>query len=822
MAEHLDRARDLPADLLYRRTDPGRFDFGTTAEVSETLETLGQTRASRAIGFGIGMRGDGFHIFALGPEELDKRTLVSQHVDQRAQSEPPPEDLCYVHDFEHPHRPRALRVPPGVGRKLSQELDAVLQELRPTLEATFESEDYQARRHAVQEEAGEAQAEAFEELGERARERGLALIRTPMGFVFAPMKDGEVVPPDELGKIPEEEQKRLQEAVEELQKELQQILRRMPRRQREMRERVRDLNRDVAGLTVHDLFEPLRRAYAEHPGVMAHLDAVEKDVVHDVKSLLGEDDGASAQVAAALFGAVGSPAPGAERPELRRYRVHVVVDHGDSEHAPVVYEDLPTHQNLVGRVELMPVMGALVTDFNLIKAGALHRANGGYLVLDALRLLTQPFAWEGLKRALQAREVRIESPREALGLVSTVTLDPEPVSLRLKVVLLGSPHLYYLLAAHDPDFGDLFQVAADFDDRMERSTEHEALYARLVAGLVARHDLRPFDRTAVARVIERSARMAEDAERLSVVDRALLELVREADHWAGEAGAETVTATHVDRAVEERIYRASRVRERIHEAIDRGTIFIDTEGRKVGQVNGLSVLQLGDYAFGRPSRITARVRLGKGEVVDIEREVELSGPIHSKGVLILSGFLGARYAKDRPLALAASLVFEQSYGGVEGDSASSAELYALLSSIGEIPLTQSVAVTGSVNQHGEVQPIGGVNEKVEGFFDVCRERGLTGEQGVLIPAANAQHLMLRDDVVDAVRRGEFHVWTVTTIDQGMELLGGIPMGERDAEGQFPEGSVNRRVEARLQELADRARELAAAAAPGGPAQEPGA
>jgi len=804
---------ELPADALHRWTDPEAFDFETTAEVADPLDVVGQERASRAVAFGIGMRGDGFNIFALGPDDVDKRTLVCRHLDERAAAEPPPPDLCYVHDFDQPHKPRSLRLPPGTGRRLSRDVDALLQELRPALEAAFESEEYQTRRQAVHEEAGESQQEQFEALGERARERGLALIRTPMGFVFAPMKDGEVVPPAELEAIPEEEQQRLRLAIEELQKELQQILRRMPRHQRELRERVRELHREVARLTVHDLFEPLRQEYADLEAVVAHLDAVEADVIENVRRLLGpqgggdgaEDGGAPAP--GFLGGTGGPPSTALDRPELRRYRVHVVVDHGDSKHAPVVYQDLPTHPNLVGRIEYLPVLGALVTDFNLIKAGALHEANGGYLILDAVRLLTQPFAWEGLKRSLQAGEVRIESPREALGLLSTVTLDPQPVPLEIKVVLLGSPLLYYLLSAYDPDFGDLFRVEADFDDRLERGGDGERLYARLVAGLVRRHRLRPFDRSAVARVIERSARLAGDAERLSALGRALEELVREADHWAAEAGDEVVSGRHVERAVGEWTYRSSRIRDRIHEEIERGTIFIDTGGAKVGQINGLSVLQLGDFAFGRPSRITARVRLGKGEVVDIEREVELAGPLHSKGVLILSGFLGARYATDRPLALAASLVFEQSYGGVEGDSASSAELYALLSAIGEIPLRQAVAVTGSVNQHGEVQPIGGVNEKVEGFFDVCRRRGLTGEQGVLIPRANVKHLMLRPDLVEAVREGRFHVWAVATVDEGMEILSGLSMGERDAEGRFPEGTVNRLVDDRLAELAERAKEL---------------
>ncbi|MFB6240735.1 MAG: Lon protease family protein, partial [Gemmatimonadota bacterium] len=497
-----------------------------------------------------------------------------------------------------------------------------------------------------------------------------------------------------------------------------------------------------------------------------------------------------------------------EHPALRRYRVNVLVDHGDSEHAPVVYEDNPTYQNLVGRVEYLAQMGTLVTDFNMIKPGALHEAAGGYLMLDARRVLMQPYAWEALKRAIKSGEIRIDSLREMLGMVSTVSVDPEPVEHDAKVVLLGDRLLYYLLSEYDPEFGDLFKVAADFDDQVDRSEENERLYAGLVGSLVEQEELRPFDRSGVARVIERSARMVGDAEKLAVRSRGVLDLIREADHWAGEDGADVVTADHVQTAIDKRIYRSDRLRERSQEQILRDTVYIDTEGEQVGQVNGLSVLQLGDFSFGRPTRITARTRLGRGEVVDIEREVELGGPIHSKGVMILSGFLGARYAAERPLSLEASLVFEQSYGGIEGDSASSTELYALLSSVAEVPIRQSVAVTGSVNQHGQVQPIGGVNEKVEGFFDICDERGLTGDQGVLIPASNTKHLMLRRDVVEAIDEGRFHVWPVAHVDQGMEILTGEPMGERDEEGRYPEGTINYLVEERLSELADKRMEYA--------------
>lgn len=789
----------LDTDELYSAARTEEMEFETTDELEDPEEIIGQARAARSIRFGIGMEGEGFNIFALGPEDTDKRTLVRHFVEESASGEAVPHDLCYVNDFEEPHRPRALRLPAGVGQEWARDMDRVLEELRPALRAAFESEEYQSRQQAAREEVGEEHQQAFEKLQEEARERGLALVRTPTGFVFAPVKDDEVISPDDMDRLDPEERERVQAEIHDLQQELQRLLRKVPSQEREARKRIRELNQEVAKYALRDLLESLRNKYADHPEIRRHLNEVQEHVVENVRDFLANDQQLPGQ-----GGGVGMQGPVSrvvEEPRLRRYRVNVVVDHADDDHAPVVYEDNPTYQNLVGRVEYLPQMGALVTDFNLIKPGALHRANGGYLLLDAQRVLMQPFAWSALKRTLQSGEVKIESPREALGMVSTVTLEPEPVDLDLKVVLLGDRLLYYLLSQYDPDFGDLFKVEADFDDEMDRTPETEALYARLVAGLVEQEGLRPFHRSAVGRVIERSARLVGDSEKLSVRSRGVLDLIREADFWAGEDDAGVVRTEHVQRAADERTHRSDRLEERVQDEIERGNIFIDTGGAEVGQVNGLSVLQLGDYAFGRPNRITARVRLGEGEVVDIEREVELSGPIHSKGVYILSGFLGARYASDHPLSLSATLVFEQSYGGVEGDSASSAELFALLSAIGRLPVRQDLAVTGSVNQNGEIQPVGGVNEKIEGFFEVCRREGLTGDQGVLVPAANVKHLMLEREVVDAVREGRFRVYPMEHVDQAMELLTGREMGERDGEGEFPPDSVNGQVQARLDELA---------------------
>ena len=792
----------LPAQQLRQRCDPSQFEFETTAELEDLSEIVGQERAVDAILFGIGIRHKGYNLFALGPSGTGKRTTTSQFLDQQASAEPIPSGWCYVNNFERSYKPRALRLPPGQGTVLRKDMEQLIEELRTAIPAAFESEDYRTRKQAAEEEFKEQQEKAFTAIQQQAKEHNIALIRTPVGLAFAPLRESEVINPDEFQELPEEERKRFEENISQLQEQLQETVHHVRQWERKAREQVKELDRQVTMFAVGHRIDELREKHAELPDVVAYLNAVQQDVVENV------DEFRKSEEPPQIMG-VPLPRSLAGPPLFRRYQVNVLVDHSQSKGAPVIYEDHPTYNNLIGRIEHLAQMGALMTDFNLIKPGALHRANGGYLILDALQLLLQPYAWDGLKRALRSRELNIEPLGQILSIVSTVSLEPEPIPLDVKVVLIGERLLYYLLCQFDPDFVELFKVEADFNEEMARTSENNLLYARLIGTMARKEELCPFDPGAVARVIERSARVAGDAEKLSVHLLSIADLLREADYWAGVAGNGVVTAADVQRAIDARIHRADRLRERMQEQIQRGTILIDTSGERVGQVNGLSVLALGHFSFGQPSRITARVRLGKGKVIDIEREVELGGPIHSKGVLILSGFLGARYAAEHPLSLSASLVFEQSYGGVEGDSASMAELCALLSALAKVPIKQSWAMTGSVNQHGEAQPIGGVNEKIEGFFDVCQARGLTGEQGVIIPASNVQHLMLRQDVVEAVESGQFHVYPVRTVDQAIELLTGVPAGERDEERNFPEASVNQRVEARLIELAEKQRAFSA-------------
>jgi lon-related putative ATP-dependent protease len=788
----------LKPDALYQRCDQTQFPFATTAELEDLSETTGQARAMEAVRFGIGIRREGYNLYALGPSGLGKHAVVRQFLEQRAATEPTPSDWCYVNNFTESPKPRHLRLPPGYGVRLRRDVQQLVEELRAAIPAAFESEEYRTRKQVIEEQVKERHEKAFQEIGQQAKARGIALLHTPAGLAFAPMRQGEVLSPEEFGALPEEEQRRVEAETTALQEKLQAIIRQAPQWVKEGREKIKQLNREVTTLAVGHLIDELRRAYEALPGVVEFLNVIEQDVIENVDDFLNPPEAPLAELA----GIAPHRAPKGSA-FFRRYQVNVLVDHSGQRGAPVVYEDHPTFHNLVGQIEYISHLGALLTDFNLLRAGALHRANGGYLMLDAYKVLQQPYAWEGLKRALRSAEIRIESLGQMLGLVSTASLEPQPVPLDVKVVLVGERLLYYLLCHFDPEFTELFKVAVDFEEEMPRTPENHLLYARLIATLARRESLLPFDRGAVARVIERSARIVGDAERLSTHVTMLADLLREADYWARERRRDAVGVEDVQRAIDAQIRRVDRVRERLLEQILRGTILIDTSGEQVGQVNGLSVIELDRFVFGRPSRISARVRLGKGEVIDIEREVALGGPVHSKGVLILSAFLGARYAAEYPLSLDASLVFEQSYGGVEGDSASSAELYALLSALAGAPIKQSLAVTGSVNQHGQVQAIGGVNEKIEGFFDLCRARGLTGEQGVLIPAANVTHLMLREDVVAAVRERMFHIHPVRTIDEGIEILTGLPAGERDGAGAFPDGSVNQRVEARLRELAER-------------------
>ena len=788
----------VPVERLAWRCDPGELGFSTTAELAPLEMPIGQERALEALGFALAMRRPGYNVFALGPQGIGRHSIVRRRLEAQAAGEPVPDDWVYVDDFAEPRKPRVLRLPPGRGAVLQREVVQLLGDLLDALRNAFDNEEYRTRRRLIEEELKERQERAVSEVEAQARRLGIALIRSPMGFAFAPMREGRILPPEQFEQLPEPVRQRIEATIRELQEALQRALQRMPEWLKETRERIRRLNDETAAFAVNFLVDSMVRRWAELPQVTGYLEALRRDVIAHVEVFLQIPE----QLKPTTTGLDEA------HPLFRRYAVNLLVDNGGREAAPVIYEEDPTYERLIGRIEHRAEMGALLTDFLMIRAGALHRANGGYLVIDARKLLARPMAYEALKRALVSGRIHIEPPLQSMGLLTTVTLEPEPVPLDVKVVLVGERPLYYLLAELDPEFESLFKIAADFDEEIRRDGEALALYARLVATVVGRDGLRPCRADGVARLLEEAAREAGDREKLSANLRRMGDLLREADHLAAGAGAEAIAAGHVEAAVEARERRLSRLRERLQEQIREGVIRIATEGAVTGQINGLSVIRLGGYAFGRPSRISARIRMGGGQLVDIEREVKLGGPIHSKGVLILSGYLAANYARDVPLSLAATLVFEQSYAGVDGDSASAAELLALLSAIAEVPLRQNLAVTGAVSQHGEILAVGGVNEKIEGFFDLCAARGLDGSHGVVLPKSNLRHLMLHRRVREAVANGRFAIWAVDRVEEAITLLTGLPAGERGADGLYPEGSFNRLVEDRLRALAERRRQFA--------------
>jgi lon-related putative ATP-dependent protease len=790
--------KPLSADAL--RRDPSSMlpAFRSTDEITETAGVIGQDRALAAIGFSAGMAHNSYNLFVMGPSGAGRHSVIRHFLEEKAKAAERPSDWVYVHNFQTPHRPNALELPPGRGIELKRRMEGLVEELGSSVPAIFESDEYRTRRTAIQSEFEQRHEQVFEALRKKAVEKDIVMMQTPQGFAFAPVRDGEVMRPEVFQQLSEEERKVIQDAIEELQKELQAILEKLPRWDKERREAIRTLNREVANYAVTHALADIRAAFADHEECLAFLDEVQTHLIDNVDIFVQTEE--QPGMPQMLGGMAGLAAMRNEI--LRQYSVNVIVDNSQTSGAPVIFADNPTLPHLIGRIEHRAQFGTLTTDFSLIKGGSVHQANGGYLVIDVVKLLTQPFAWDSLKRTIRNEEARIETPAETMGLITTVSLEPEPIPLKLRVVLVGERTHYYLLNQFDPDFAKLFKVVADFNETLVWNEENMHCYATMIASIAREHRLRPLSRDAVALVIEQSARMADDAERLSLEISRVTDLLREADYWAGQNDHGTLDADDIRKAIAAAENRVDRIRERAQESITRDIMLIDTDGEKNGQINGLAVSDLGNFRFGRPTRISARIGLGSGKVVDIEREVELGGPLHSKGVLILSGYLTAMFGTRMPLSLSASLVFEQSYGGVDGDSASSAELYVLLSAIGEVPIKQSFAVTGSVNQHGEVQAIGGVNEKIEGFFDICNTRGLTGSQGVLIPQANIKHLVLRPDVVEAVEQGRFHVYPVARIDEGIELLTGMPAGTPGPDGEYPEGTVFRKVADRLRAMAE--------------------
>ncbi len=784
--------RRVPAEEVRWTCRPEDLPFETTAELPAGESIVGQDRAVRALNFGLTVPQPGYNIFVAGPPGTGRATYAQTRVRQIAETMSAPSDWIYVHNFQQPDQPIAISLKPGEGAKFRRDVEQLVEEMKDSIRKLFASETYETKRGGLV-QTFEQQANAiWRDLEQEARRQGFALQRTPMGIAtVAISSSGEPLAEEQLSQLGPAHRQELERRARALQESVAETTRKVRVIEREAREAVKELEQTAVRSVAGHAVDALKQRYSEYERIVAWLERFLEDIVERHDDFKDEGEGQQPQFPFMQ-----------RRPEFTRYRVNLFIDHSKTKGAPVEIPLNPTHFNLLGKTEYRGEMGTMVTDFTMIKPGAMHCSNGGFLILQARDLLTTPFAWEGLKRALKSREVRIENLGEQYGLFATATLRPEPIPLNIKVILIGSPLIYHILYQYDDDFPKLFKIKADFDVDVERTDAAMVDYAQAIGTICRRQGLLPFDRGAIARTLEQSARIAGDQHRLSMRFNEMVDVIFEASAWARQDGASAVTADHVRRAIDERIRRSNRIEERIRDLIREGQILVTLEGGVTGQVNGLSVLLLGDYAFGRPSRVTARAFVGGRGVVNIEREIQMSGRIHSKGVLTLGAYLGGKFAQRRPLSLNASITFEQTYEEVDGDSASSTELYALLSDLAGVPIDQGIAVTGSVNQKGEVQPIGGVNEKVEGYYYVCKAMGLTGRQGVMIPRQNLRNLMLNDEATEAVREGKFHIWAVGTIDEGIEVLTGTPAGEADSEGNFPEGTVNFLVGQRLQTLAE--------------------
>jgi len=789
-----DKPRELTADQLWSPCDPAIFDFETTDSLPGEVVIIGQERAVDAIDFGVGIASFGFNIYALGYTGTGRTTTLRTYLDRIAAGQPVPADWLYVYNFADPNRPNAISLPPGTAMQFRRDMQELVSDLQREIPRAFESEDYEKQKESIVREAQEKRNEAFVHLEHRVNERGFTVLKTAMGLGIAPVLNGQVLTPEAYQQLDEGTRKDIEAHQEKLQSEMAETMRGIRDLEKATKHRLDEFDREIAGFAVTHLIGDVKEKYGEMEELPEYLEAVQADIVDNVEGFKAPGDEPAEGLAATMR-------PRQTEALLNRYTVNIIVDNSQCTGSPVIFEANPTYANLIGRIEHRAEFGALVTDFSMIKAGCLHRANGGYLVVEMSGLLANPLAWEAMKRAIKNSSIRTEGMGAQLQMVSTLTLEPEPIPLDLKVLLIGDPMTYYMLHQYDEDFRKLFKVKADFGARFDRKPAACQHYAQFVAARCHEEGLLPFEREAVARVVDYGTRLAGHQKKLSTRFGEIADLVREASYWAKRRGAGQTTGEDVQKAINQGIYRSNRAEEQIQEMIDEGSIHVDVEGEVIGQVNGLSVLSLGDYEFGKPSRITVRTYTGRTGVVSLDREAKLSGRIYDKGLLTLSGYLGGKYALDTPLSLSASISFEQLYDEIEGDSASSTELYALLSSLSNLPIKQGFAVTGSIDQHGNVQPIGGANEKIEGYFLTCKHKGLTGEQGVILPEQNVVNLMLRDDVRQAVDDGQFHIYPLRTVDQGIEILTGVPAGELQEDGTYPEDSVHGLVAARLEEIA---------------------
>jgi lon-related putative ATP-dependent protease len=785
----------LPIEKYRNVFDVSRVECLSTRDLSPLDEIVGQDRAVKALDFGLNIREEGFNVFASGMHGTGRKSAVKKFVEELAKTKSRGRDWIYVNNFANPYEPNAISLPSGMGKEFQADMASFIDEAKRIIPKVFESEDYVNRRNAALHDIEEERAKLFARIDSSGQEKGFLVQPGPSGLLTIPVKDGKPLPQEEFFALPEKEQAQYQKKREELMAELRDLFRQVRDLEQTGNETIEKLNKEVANSATGRRLAALRDKYAKIDEIKDYLDAIQKDIVDNLPQFLPIPPEQQQQMP-----------PQFQHPLLmqlafRKYAVNVIVDNSGSLGAPVVFEQTPTYQNLLGKIEKEVQFGVISTDFTMIRSGSIHKANGGFLVMMVEDLFRTPLTYDGLKTALKTGKVAIEEPGERLGFITTKGIRPEPIPLDLKVILIGTPEVNQILYTQDPDFSELFKVKAEFDTTMDRTDESVKKYAAYICTISEKFRLKHLDKSAVARMIEYGSRLADDQSKLSTRFSFVADIVREASYYASGDGADLITGTHILKAIEEKRYRSSMIQEKIQEYIEKGIFLIDTDGAKIGQVNGLSVIGLGDIAFGRPSRVTASIGAGRGGIIDIEREAAMGGPIHTKGVLIISGYLASKYAQDKPLSLSARLVFEQSYSGVEGDSASSTELYAILSALSGVPISQSLAVTGSVNQNGEVQAIGGVNEKLEGYFEICKAKGFTGRQGAMIPASNVQNLMLKEELVQAAREGKFTIYPVNTIDEGIEVLTGKKAGVRKADGTFEEGSINFLVDQRLRQMA---------------------
>ena len=791
---------EVPPERLTQTCDPSELGFDTTDEIAPLEGTIGQKRAVSALEMGLDIDAQGFNLYISGNTGTGRNTALRSQVESIAIGKPVPPDWGYVHNFQDPARPVAVSLPCGMMRALADDMNDLIDSCRRDIPGIFESDEYTHRVENVMKEVGEKRQAMTDELEQQARKEGFTLQSTAAGITPVPLADGAAMTQEDFARLPDEQREEYRQRAEQIQHSITHTLAEIRRLSKAAAERTKEVDTEFVRFTLTPIIDELQAKYKDHPDVVTYLDHVEADMVDHLEIFKPREESSQAPP--------GPPGFLSEEDPFIKYRVNDLVDNSTCEGAPVIFEMSPTYYNLFGRIDYRARIGALTTDLMMIKPGAIHRANGGYLVLQARDLLVSPLSWDTLKRSLRSGVVRIENTGEQYSPLPSSTLRPEPIPIDAKIILVGSAEILRALQVGDEDFRRYFKVTADFDSLMDRTAENISKYAAFVAARCRDAQLRPFHNTAVAKVIDYSSRLVEDQEKLTTRFMDISDTITEADYWARKDGSDITMGEHVEKAISQRHYRHSLTEDRLLELIQDDTIHIATEGKVTGQVNGLSVYITGDHSFGRPSRITARVSLGRGQMVNVERETKMSGKIHDKGFMILTGYVQGMYGLDRPLSLSASIGFEQTYGEVDGDSASSTELYALLSALSGLGIEQGIAVTGSVDQAGQVQAIGGAIHKIEGFYDVCKAKGLTGSQGVMIPKDNVRNLVLEDEVVEAVREGKFHIYQASTIDEGIEVLTGVPAGERQADGTFPEGTVHYLVEKRLEEMGKRTRQLA--------------